>query len=176
MTEARKIIILCLGFILCLTSLVCAESEAQLYRKAAQAAKAGRTDFAFMYYNDLGRDYPASKYREHVLFAQGEYYGRSLNYAESTRVFNAFIGVYPESKGRLFALAYLYTMAKHEKDEPLIENLKKEILTFKQVGLVFKEFKEYTYRSPLYRTYKAVFRIDQVEFYVGGKLFATVAY
>jgi len=67
-------------------------------------------------------------------------------------------------------------MAQHEKDEPLIENLKKEILTFKQVGLVFKEFKEYTYRSPLYRTYKAVFRIDQVEFYVGGKLFATVAY
>lgn len=176
MTEARKIIILCLGVVLCLTSLARAESEAQLYRKAVQAAKAGRTDFAFMYYNDMGRDYPASKYREHVLFAQGEYYGQSLNYAESTRIFNAFIGDYPESKGRLFALAYLYTMAQRQKDEALVENLKKEILTFKQVGLVFKEFKEYTYRSPLYHIYKAVFRIDKVEFYVGGKLFATVAY
>ncbi len=176
MIKIRKIITLCLGFILCFIPSVCAQGEAQLYHKAVQAAKAGRTDFAFMYYNDLGRDYPASKYREQILFVQGEYYGQSLHYAESTRVFNAFIGEYPESEGRLFALAYLYTMAQRRKDEPLIENLKKEILTFKQVGLVFKEFKEYTYRSPLYHTYKAVFRIDKVEFYVGGKLFATVAY
>jgi hypothetical protein len=193
MIEVRKIIILCWGFILCLTSSVCAEGEAQLYRKAVQAAKAGRTDFAFMYYNDLGRDYPYSKYREDVLFVQGEYYGQSRNYAESAKAFNVLIHEYPQSQGRLFALAYLYAMAQREKgieaiagryaeptvaarQEALSESLKKEILTFKQVGLVFTEFKEYTYRSPLYQTYKAVFHIDKVEFYVGGELFATVAY
>lgn len=176
MLEMHKIILLSLGFMLCLTSLAGAESEAQIYRKAVQAARAGQADFAFMYYNSLAQDYPHSSHREEAIFAVGAYYVQMRIYPRAKDALNAFVKDYPQSGARLFALAYLHAIAESAKEANTLDALKKEIIAFKQVGLVFKEFKEYKYRSPLDQSYKAVFHIDKVEFYREGELFASVAY
>lgn len=146
-----------------------------LYAKAIQAARSGRIDFAFMYYNQLDRDYPRSRYREQVLLARGEYFYELPAYVQAREAFEKLLQEYPQSPGKLFILAYLYQIAAAEDKTDLTENLKKEILTFRQVGLVFEETKEYKYPSPFYRNFRAVFYIDKVEFYRGGELFATVA-
>ncbi|MBI5416304.1 MAG: tetratricopeptide repeat protein [Candidatus Omnitrophica bacterium] len=150
--------------------------EDQLYKKAQAAAKAGQTDFAFMYYNQLDREYPRSRYRDQILFAEGEYYYQMPGYAQASRLFQALLKDYPDSDGKLFALVYLYKMAEAGRDQAALEEARKEILTLRQVGLIFKESREYKYRSASYQDYRAVFRIDKVEFYKGGELFATVSY
>ncbi len=146
-----------------------------LYARAIQAARSGQTDFAFMYYNQLDRDHPQSRYREQVLFAKGEYFYELPAYIQAKEDFQKILEEYPQSPGKLFIQAYLYKIAVAEGKADLVESLKKEILTFRQVGLVFKETKEYKYPSPFYRNFRAVFYIDKVEFYRGGELFATVA-
>ena len=147
-----------------------------LYARAIQAARAGRIDFAFMYYNQLDRDYPRSRYREQVLFAKGEYFYALPAYAQAAEIFEKVIAEYPQSPGKLFALVYLYKIAGAQGKADAIEDFKKEILTFRQVGLVFKETKEYKYPSPFSQGCRAVFYIDKVEFYRGGDLFAAVSY
>lgn len=176
MTEARKIIILCLWGIFCLTSLARAESEAQIYRKAVQAAKTGRTDFAFMYYSALSRNYPDSRYRREFLFARGEYLFWMPNYPEAAAAFETFLKDFPDADGKLVVWGYLYRIAQIRKDSVRMEEIKKEIIGFQQVGLVFKEFKENQYRSPMHYAYRVVFHIDKVEFYREGGLFAEVSY
>lgn len=147
-----------------------------LYVKALQAARGGRVDFAFMYYSELERKYPNSRYREEALFAKGEYYYQLPGYAEAGKIFNTLIRDYPKSPSSLFALAYLYKIAEATQDTESLEQLKKDIVAFQQVGLIFKESKEYKYPSPLHSAYRAVVRIDTMEFYRGGELFVTVAY
>lgn len=147
-----------------------------LYAKAIQAARSGREDFAFMYYNQIDRGYPKSRYREQVLLAKGEYFYELPAYVQAKEYFEKLLEEYPQSPGKLFILAYLYKIAEADGKTDLIENLKKEILTFRQVGLVFKETREYQYQSPFYRVCRAVFYIDKVEFFRGGELFATVSY
>ncbi len=146
-----------------------------LYVKAIQTARSGRIDFAFMYYNQLDREYPRSRYRDQVLLAKGEYFYELPAYVLAKEAFEKLLQEYPQSPGRLFILAYLYKIAEAEGKTDLTENLKKEILTFRQVGLVFEETKEYQYPSPFYRNFRAVFYIDKVEFYRGGELFAIVS-
>ncbi len=153
-----------------------AESEGHIYRKAVQAAKAGRTDFAFMYYNALSRDYPESRYRREFLFAKGEYLFWMPNYQEAAATFEAFLNDFPDAEGKLIVLAYLYRIAQIQKDSARLEQIKKEVVNYKQVGLVFKEFKENQYLSPMHYAYRIVFHIDKVEFYREGGLFAEVSY
>ena len=141
-----------------------AENESQLYAKAVKAAKTGNPDFAFMYYNAIARNYPQSKYREQILFAKGEYFFQLPQYGQAAEMFKAFLTDYPDSNGKLFALVYLFRIAEFEKNKSQLNDLKKAIVTFKQVGFIFKEFKEYKNRSPLYRPYRAVFHIDKVDF------------
>ena len=152
-----------------------AGEEDALYAKAIQAARSGRIDFAFMYYNQLDRDYPRSRHREQILFAKGEYFYELPAYPEAVKLFSVLLQEYPKSPAKLFALMYLYKIAEAGQDARALENFKKEVLTFRQVGLVFKETREYKYQSPFYRAYRAVFYIDKVEFYRGGELFAAVS-
>lgn len=163
------------GWLLFFPSLGYAGEADALYAKALQAARAGRTDFAFMYYNQLDRDYPNSRYREQVLLAKGEYFYELPAYTQATEIFEKVLAEYRQSPGKLFVLAYLYKIAAAQGKTDAVENFRKEILTFRQVGLVFKETKEYKYPSPFYRNFRAVFYIDKVEFYRGGELFATVS-
>ncbi len=153
-----------------------APGAVQVYSKAVEFAKAGQGHFAFMHYNKLLRNFPTSKYREQALFATGEFYFRVLSFNEASETFKTFLTEYPESKERLYALAYLLSIARRDENAVSIDGLEKQIIDLQQVSFVFRETKEIAYRSPLYQSYKAVIRIDKIEFYVEGKLFAKVSY
>ena len=170
-----RVWIILTGWLLLVSTTGYAGEEDALYAKAIQAARSGRIDFAFIYYNQLDREYPRSRYREQVLLAKGEYFYELPAYIQAEEAFEKLFQEYPQSPGKLFILVYLYKIAEAQSNADSIENFKKEILTFRQVGLVFKETKEYKYPSPLYRNFRAVFYIDKVEFYRGGELFATVS-
>ena len=150
--------------------------EVQVYSKGAEFAESGRKDFAFMYYNELLRSYPDSKYREQALFATGEYYFQVSEFCEAAVVFKEFLDVYPKSKKRLYAFAYLLSIAQRNQDEKSIEELEKKIIDLHRVSFVFREAKEIVYVSPLYQNYKTVIQIDKIQFYVEGELFAQVSF
>jgi len=152
-----------------------AGEDARIYSRALSAARAGQIDFAFMHYRALLKDYPDSKLKARALFAQGEYYFLSPNYREAASYFNEFMRLNPDSQGKLFALAYLLKIAQLQGNQSLEKDLQKSILTLHPVGLVFSEFKEYGYRSPLNRRYKAVFYIDKVQFYAQGEMFVQIS-
>ncbi len=153
-----------------------APGSVQVYSKAFEFAKSGRGHFAFMHYNELLRNYPSSKYREQALFATGEYYFRVFSFRDSRIAFETFLAEYPDSKERIYALAYLLNIAQRNKNTLSVESLEKQIINLQQVSFVFRETKEITYRSPLNQSYKAVIHIDKIELYVEGELFAKVAY
>ena len=148
----------------------------QSYSSAVEFAKAGQVDFAFMYFNELMRSYPESKYREQALFAVGEYYFRISGLREAEEAFRAFLDEYPDSKQRLYALAYLLNIAEKNQDEISVQGLKKQIIDLQQVSFIFRETKDVVYQSALYQNYRAVIYIDKIEFYVEGELFAKVSY
>jgi outer membrane protein assembly factor BamD (BamD/ComL family) len=153
-----------------------AEGEGEIYSAARAAAKAGDTDAAFMGFRSLLTDYPGSKYTADSLFASGEYFFLTGNYKEAVSAFTRFINEYPDSKPRLFAIMYLYKIAKKQENESLLENLKKEIIDFQQLILLFRDFKEYKYSSPLQKKYRAVYYIDKAEFYLNGELFEEILF
>lgn len=148
----------------------------QTYSRANEFAKTGQKDFAFMYYNDLLRSFPTSKYREQALFAIGEYYFRTSNSQGAAATFKTFLDEYPDSRKKLYVLAYLLSIAERNQDTRSVQDLEKQIIDLQQVSFVFRETKEITYQSPLYQNYKAIIHIDKIEFYVEGKLFAKVSY
>ncbi|MCK5083633.1 MAG: outer membrane protein assembly factor BamD [Candidatus Omnitrophica bacterium] len=153
-----------------------APGAVQVYSKAVEFAKAGQEHFAFMHYNKLLRNYPASKYREQALFAIGEYYFRVSGFQDAATAFKTFLDEYPDSKERLYALAYLLSIAQRDQNVLFVQGLEKQIIDLQQVSFVFRETKEIAYRSPLDQSYKAVIHIDKIEFYVEGELFAKVSY
>ena len=153
-----------------------APGETRLYSKAVRFAQAGQVHFAFMQYNQLLRNYPASKYRGRALFAAGEYYFRISGFQDAEKAFTAFLDEYPDAQEKIYALAYLLRIARRNGNEASVEDLEKQIIDLRQVSFVFRESKEAAYRSPLHQNYKAVSYIDKIEFYVEGKLFAKVSY
>lgn len=153
-----------------------APAETRLYLRAVQFAKSGQAHFAFMQYNELLRNYPASEYRDRALFAAGEYYFRISGFQDAEKAFAAFVDEYPDAQEKPYALAYLLSIARRSGDEAAVEDLEKRIIDLRQVSFVFRESTEAVYRSPLYQNYKAVSYIDKIEFYVEGELFAQVSY
>ena len=148
----------------------------QIYSKAVKFAKAGKSDFAFMYYSKLLRNYPMSKYRDKALFATGEYYFKISGFQQASEAFQTFVDEFPNSEERLYALAYLLSIANKAEDELFAQGLERQIINLQQVSFVFRESKEIVYRSPLYQNYKAIIHIDKIELYVEGELFAKVSY
>ncbi len=145
-----------------------------LYVKAFQAARGGRVDFAFMYYNELDRTYPYSRYRDKVLFVRGEYYYQLPSYFEAAKHFSTLTRDYPQLPCSLFATAYLYKIAQATQDTASLERLKKDILAFEENDIFSKELKEYKYLSPLFNLYRMVIADDVIEFYKGQELFVSV--
>ena len=154
----------------------CKNEDRELFDHAVQSAKSGDKDFAFMYYTQILRDYPKSQFVEAALFARAEYYAFLPDYKQAVVLFNRLLKEYPNSKARLFALGHLLRIAEIQKDTHRIQELKKEITSFKQVSFVFRDFKEFQYLSPFSGKYSAIFRIDTVEFYLEGELFAKVSF
>lgn len=148
----------------------------ELYLKAVKFAKARQEHFSFMHYNKLLRGFPSSKYRERALFAVGEYYFKNSNLQEAAKTFQVFLDEYPDSEGRLYVLACLLNITQKGKADLSVEDLEKQIIDLQQVGLIFRESKEVSYRSPLYQNYKVITHIDKIEFYLEGEFFAKVSF
>jgi len=157
-------------------SLAYAQESQRIYSLALKAAKEGDPGYAFMSFRYLLSNYPDSKHREAALFATGEYYFLIGDYTDARPVFIKFVDEYPNSKVRPFALAYLIKIAEKQDQEALAESMEKEIITSQQLILLFRDFKEFRYLSPLHRRYKAVHFIDKIEFYIDGELFAQISY
>src|SRR5437773_1041895 len=112
---------------------VFAGEDARLYAQARKMANAGPVDFAFMQYQTILRDYPISRFTEPALFAQGEYYYMMEDYNQAKKAFETFLERYPQSKGKLFALAYLWRIAHSKNDEASAKNFEREMIAQKQV-------------------------------------------
>lgn len=153
-----------------------AEEGGRMYTLAVREARSGNKETAFMYFRSFLANYPDSRYARDALFATGEYYFLISDYADSAQSFTRYLDDYPDSPCVSFALAYLLKIAEKRGEEALAGDLEKKIATLRQMSFLFREFKEYKYRSSLYRKHKAVYYIDRAEFYIDGELFAKISY
>lgn len=174
-----KIKILCVVLLFVpafLTAAYAKKEDGQIYSQAIRESRSGNMDAAFMQLRSLLTGYPDSKYAENALFAVGEYYFLIADYDDSSRAFVKYLDDYPESKFISFALMYLLKIAEKRGDGLLAKSLEKKIVTFRRVCFLFKECKEYKYRSVLNKKHRAAYYIDKVEFYIDGALFAKISF
>ncbi|MFH1458835.1 MAG: outer membrane protein assembly factor BamD [Candidatus Omnitrophota bacterium] len=150
-----------------------AQSDKYIYNSAQEAMAQGDRDFAFMHFRSLLRFSPNSRYYKKALFATGEYYFTNGDYYDAEKIFSQLIESYPENEALPFAIMYLLKIDQLYNQEQA-SNLKKQVIQFKQLSLLFSEFKEYSYTSPLNYKYKAIYFIDRVEFYINGELFEEI--
>jgi len=150
--------------------------DKELYNKATKLARDKQLDFAFSYLDMIVNIYPKSSFFENALFSCGEYYFISGDRSSAKGIFDKFIALLPESKAKPFALTYLLKIAELDQSQDAVDNLQKEIISFKQVSLVFRDFKEYSYLSALNKEYKIVYFIDRAEIYIDGDLFAKIPF
>lgn len=147
-----------------------------LYGQAVREVKLNRPDFAFMKFNAIVELFPNSKYFERALFAVGEYNFKTANYYDAALALRQFILKYPKSRAKLFALVYLLEIYRKQKDQNSVIALEKEIVSFWQFSLLFRNCKIYKYKSPFSNVYKALYFIDKVEIYIDDKLLAKVSF
>lgn len=133
-------------------------------------------DFSFMRFRSAIADSKGKKCPEDALFAMGEYYFLIADYRDCIDSFGRLLKDYPNSRGKLFAIAYLLNITKKTGQDTLAKSFEKNILTSQRMSFLFRKFKTYKYKSPLERNYKAVYYIDRIEFYVDGELFEKVSY
>lgn len=152
------------------------QDSKEMYYQGIEAAKSGDLDYAFMYFQSLLATSPESKYKEDSLFATGEYYFVIGDYRDANRAFIQLNSDSSNFKGKIFALAYLLKIAEMQGKEAAVKNLENEIVTSKRLILLFKNSKEYKYKSPLCKKYKVIYYIDKVQFYLEGKLFEQISY
>lgn len=150
--------------------------DKEFYNKAVKYARQKNLDFAFTYLDMVVNIYPNSKFFENSLFSCGEYYFISGDHFSAKKTFEKFTTLLPNSKAKPFALAYLLRIAEEEKKQDIIEGLQKQIISYKQLSLVFRDFKEHSYLSALDREYKIIYFIDRAEIYIDGDLFAKIPF
>ena len=156
--------------------MVFAGGDTELYHHIQTSVRRGNLDFAYMQMRNILRDYPHSRYRDQAMFGMGEYHFLIPQYKQAEAMFNQYLDNFPDSKGTLFALCLLHQIAEFQSDAAKALDLKNRIIKYKQVSLIFREFQEYKFVSPLNRTYRAVFHIDRIDFFVGDKPLATISY
>ena len=150
------------------------QTDKTLYQQGLEAAREGKTDFAFMHFNKLLSYFVESEYLEQALFAVGEYYFSINNHKDAADCFNRLIIHYPQSKARPFAIAYLLKTAEEQNNKDQAEILRKELISLQQLFLLFRDFQEIKYLSPLYNNYKALGFIDKLQIYINEKLFIEI--
>ncbi|MFH1678410.1 MAG: tetratricopeptide repeat protein [Candidatus Omnitrophota bacterium] len=152
------------------------QDDKSLYNKGVAIAKRGDTDVSFMYFNRLINDFPESKYLKEALFAAGEYRFSIGDYSNSGRMLSQLINNYPQAENKPFAMAYLIKINSAGGKKNEVEKLTKELAGVLQLSLVFRDFKELKYASPLSKNYKALYFINKVQIYIDDKLFAEIPF
>ena len=176
--KLKKIILTIFTNIIISTFLFCgacvAQSDEDLYEQALIASQEGEKDFAFMYLHALLQFSTASVYYKEALFATGEYYYAIGAYKNAEESFTELIASYPKTEAFPFAVAYLIRLNRRKQIITNANDLRKKVITFKRLSLLFSEFKELFYKSPLNTQHKAIYFIDRVEIYIEGRLFEKI--
>ncbi len=178
--KCRMSVIVFLGMLGGMATLACtyvdAASGGDLYSSAVEAAKTGRRDAAYAYYNSILR-LPHSKYHKTALFAKAEYFLLSGDTRSAKSAWHIFLEQYPNDVPEsLFALVNSYHIARKEKDEAGAEAIKQQIVQSQQLSLIFRKSKDFYFTSPFFRRYRAVYSIDKIEFMIDGIPFETILY
>ncbi|PIQ89094.1 MAG: hypothetical protein COV72_04685 [Candidatus Omnitrophica bacterium CG11_big_fil_rev_8_21_14_0_20_42_13] len=153
-----------------------ASEDKALYFEGIKSARSGNLDFAFMSFHMLLEGYPDSKFAPDTLFASAEYYFSIGDYKDARLALEKIVSEHADSKPHLFAFPYLLLMAQARNDAAAVRDIKKQVASSKQLVLLFRDSKEYTYHSALSKKYKAVYFIDHVDFYINGDLFAKIPF
>ena len=149
------------------------------YDAAIRYIKKKQPDFALMEFRGVVRDFPKSPLAQRSIFAIAEYYYDNKMYYDAIKDFTGYVKNYPNSKANVFAKAYLLKIIEEMKDPTLeekntFEDIKKEFFS-KPLFLLFKEYKETSYKSPSLNKFKIRYYIDNIEVYRNGQLFITIA-
>jgi tetratricopeptide (TPR) repeat protein len=153
-----------------------ANASTAMFYKGLRAVRSGQLDAAFMRFRSFLQSYPKSKLAPDTIFALGEYYNFTNNPKMAAVYFTRFLHQYPEHQAKIFACAYLLDMAKMSKRPEAVEFLEREIVTTYNLSLVFSKYKQYTYKSPFNKKYKALYYMDSVQMYVNDDLFTKISY
>ncbi|KPK98510.1 MAG: hypothetical protein AMJ95_03865 [Omnitrophica WOR_2 bacterium SM23_72] len=171
-----KFVALVLFLILSCPYVALADESQRLYVSAVKAAKKNDLAVAFMSFRSLLENYPHSPHTQEALFANAEYYFLIGAFTDARPAFIRFLTEYPESKARPFALLYLSKIAEAQGEPALAETLGQEIITSQQLVLLFRDYKQFQYLSPLQKKHKAIHFIDRIEFYIDDEFFAQISY
>ena len=153
-----------------------ADDADSIFLRAKDSMRKGQLDFAFSNLHFLTSLYPESKHYKPALFALGEYYYDIGDYYNASEKFNEILNIDPESEAKIFIKLYLIEIAKKRGRADRVNSLKKEIVAYEQLSLLFRDFKEYLYISALMKNYKAIYYIDKIEFFIDEKPFSTLFY
>src|SRR3989338_7853557 len=121
----KKILLFTYILLVSLTSASLAGEDSSLFSKGRKFARSNQSEFAYMQFRDIINNFPNSPHREPALFASGEYYAAIPDHLESKRIFDQFLTEYPDSKSKIFVLAYLYKIAEFNDDTEQMEKLKR---------------------------------------------------
>jgi hypothetical protein len=152
-------------------------SEADLeWKEAIGFAKQGENDFAFMDFQTVLDDCPRSSHCLAAQFAQGEYYFLQNNLPMASNEFASFYAQNPRHQEALVALAYLYKIAKIQRQLDAMEKYRHEAATFRQLTFIFNDKKLFKFLSGFQRSHELVYYINKVELYVNGQLFTEIPF
>jgi hypothetical protein len=165
-----KIILAISLLILLFPCLSLALEENEEYALAQEAVKSGDKGFAFIHFLSLAEGGVKTKHREEALFATAEYYFLIADYRDSFLALNKLLQDYPDLKIKPFALFYILRIAKISGNDILARQTQQEIINLHRLILLFKNTKEYKFKSPLGADYKIVQYINKIEFYLDGEL------
>ncbi|MEK6732858.1 MAG: outer membrane protein assembly factor BamD [Candidatus Omnitrophota bacterium] len=148
------------------------------YDAAVRYIEKKQPDFALMEFRSVTRDFPKSLLAQKSMFAIAEYYYDNKMYYDAVKDFTGYIKNYPDSKANVFAKAYLLKITE-EINDPTWEEKKmfdtiKQGLFLEPLFLIFREYKETSYKSPFQNAFKIRYYIDNIEVYRNGKLFIKI--
>lgn len=172
----KSIILLIMVFSFLLPGLKQACGNEKDYRLAKNAVNSGNREFAFMHFSSVLKNDSNPLHLREALFATGEYYFLNSNYTDAFGALKEFVKNYPDSEMQPIAFFYLLKISQYWKNDHLAESIEKQIIGLNRVVLLFKETREYNFKSPMGMDYKLIYYIDRIEFYSNGKLQAQIFY
>lgn len=100
-------------------------------------------------------------------------------YNDAIMNFTGYVKNNPDSKANIFAKAYLLKIIEDIKDptqeeQKLFDDIQKDFFS-RPLFLLFREYKETSYKSPLRNKFKIRYYIDNIEVYRNGQLFIKIS-
>jgi tetratricopeptide (TPR) repeat protein len=153
----------------------CQDAAKEVYLKALQAAIEDKPDLSVVYLSSIVDSQKNSKYYSQALFGSGEYYFQIKDYTQAKSFFNKVLKSQPVFEEKVFALAYLLNIFRKANDTQAIKDISMEIVKLNPISLVFKDRKEYFYKSVMNKKYKAIYFIDHLQIQVDKKEFEKIS-